>query len=81
MTTIRKQTGPLGAALRSGPSADAPVMLHLPEGTILEGELAHGEELYGDNRYLALFVWVGRMVDVVDVVEDVSRARRRRRGS
>lgn len=68
MTTIRRQTGPLGAALRDAPSADAPVVLHLPEGTILEGELVHGEELYGDNRYLALFVWMGRMVDVVEDV-------------
>lgn len=77
MTTIRRQAGPTGATLRARPSADAPVVLHLPAGTILEGELVQGEELYGDGRYLALYMWLGRTEEPVS--ERLPRAHKRRK--
>lgn len=67
--TVRRQIGALGATLRTAPTADAPVLARLPAGTIIEGEFAEGEELYGDARFLRLaplYVWCGRTVEPED---------------
>lgn len=62
MTIVRRIAGPLGAPLRTEPTADAPIVLVAPDGTMLEGELIHGERLHGNDRYLrfTVCVWHGR---------------------
>lgn len=78
MTTMRRQAGPLGAALRFAPDPEATVFAHVPAGTILAGLLIYGEAVFGEDRYIQLpplFVWIGR---TLEETPDLPRARLRR---